>query len=126
MAIKYTIGTKNVITFDINGAQVVQPAFPDGTKWASKAQAEEWAKIFVAHLEDPTAPKPGNGPDKMALEESELEISEEEREAIAAAMAESDARIEALAAPVPVETPSASDSDEDIIDAEVVEEPTEE
>jgi hypothetical protein len=126
MAITYTIGTKNVITFDINGAQVVQPAFPDGTKWASKAQAEEWAKLFVAHLKDPAAPRPGNGPDKLVLEVEDLEMSAEEIAALELAMAEEEARIEALAAPVPVEIPGESESGEDIIDAEVVDESTEE
>lgn len=33
-----------------------QPNYPDTTPWASAAEAEEWAMLYVASVEDETAP----------------------------------------------------------------------
>jgi len=32
---------------------MLQPDFPDLTPWASKAQATNWAEVFIASLVDP-------------------------------------------------------------------------
>lgn len=33
-----------------------QPDYPDTTAWESAGEAEEWAKLYIASVEDPAAP----------------------------------------------------------------------
>lgn len=125
----YEIGTGNAITIDFGDSQIVQPTWPDGTKWKSKTEAEAWAKLFVAHLADDSAPRPGNGPDKKVLEIADLELSEAERAALDEARAaeeaakEEQAAAEAAAIQVLEESlrgTTPTEPDEDIVDAEEV------
>lgn len=129
MATTYKIDDKLGITFDINGAVVVQAAWPDGTPFASKTEAEDWAKVFIGYLEDEEAPQPGNSPDNPVLSDADLVdyAAREEFESItAAAKAEADAKAAELAIELEQaelgELPVSETSDEDVIDAEVVEE----
>jgi len=48
-----------------NGAPfLLQPNFPDATPWVSKAQAKNWAEVFIASLVDPNSEfVAGNSPD---------------------------------------------------------------
>lgn len=82
----YSIGKNNVVTIDFGGTGLEQATWPDGTKWASKAEAEAWAKQYLAALEDPTAPRPGNSPEAPTLKVEELELTPEALEAAAAEM----------------------------------------
>lgn len=66
-----------------------QPTWPDGTKWASKKEAEDWAKAWLASYADETAPRPGNGPDLALIPHPTVEEVE-------AARAIEIARIQAL------------------------------
>lgn len=86
----YEIGKNTSVVIDFGGSTLEQATWPDGTKWASKAEAEAWAKLYIAHLDDETAPRPGNGPDKKSLAVSELELSAED---LAAAAAEHEALV---------------------------------
>lgn len=129
MATTYKIDDKLGITFDINGAVVVQSAWPDGTPFASKTEAEDWAKVFIGYLEDESAPQPGNSPDNPVLSDEDLVdyAAREEFERITAeAKAEADAKAEQFAAELVeagfIVASESETSDEDVIDAEVVEE----
>jgi len=43
---------------------MLQPDWPDLTAWASKAQAKNWAEVFIASLVDPNSEfVAGNSPD---------------------------------------------------------------
>jgi hypothetical protein len=43
---------------------IFQPDWPDVTPWASKAQATNWAEVFIASLVDPNSEfVAGNSPD---------------------------------------------------------------
>ena len=43
---------------------MLQPDWPDLTSWASKAQAKNWAEVFIASLVDPESELvAGNSPD---------------------------------------------------------------
>jgi hypothetical protein len=43
---------------------MLQPDWPDFTPWASKAQAKNWAEVFIASLVDPNSEfVAGNSPD---------------------------------------------------------------
>ena len=37
-------------------AALFQPDYPDQTPWESAAEAEEWAKLYIASIEDENAP----------------------------------------------------------------------
>jgi hypothetical protein len=127
MATKYTIDDKLAITFDVNGAPVFQPTWPDGTPFASTKEAEDWAKVFIGYLEDENALQPGNSPDNPVLRDEDLvdyaareefERVTAEQQALADERAlEAATELEAFQEPV-----SSDDSDEDVVDAEVVEE----
>lgn len=73
MTWNYTIEKNNVVVVKFGDTEggIVQPAFPDGTPWASKAQATAWAEAKVAELTDPTAPAAGNSPDAITVERGE-------------------------------------------------------
>lgn len=38
---------------EFNAPFILQPNWPDSTAWASKSEAESWAKAFIAALENP-------------------------------------------------------------------------
>jgi hypothetical protein len=126
MATKYTIDDKLAITFDVNGAAVFQPAWPDGTPFASKKEAEDWAKVFIGYLKDETALQPGNSPDNPVLRDEDLvdyAALEEFERATAEQQALADELAAAAALEVELELPNLDgepESDEDIVDAEVV------
>jgi hypothetical protein len=53
-----------------------QPTWPDGTAWASEAEALEFFDVLVTSFSDPSAPivgdNPGNHPqERVVVEESE-------------------------------------------------------
>jgi hypothetical protein len=157
MAFGYEIEKGNVVVIwaDEKGTpgNVVMETWPDGTKWKDKAEAEAWAKAFIAAAEDSTKPVPGNSPDKKTLAASDLEEYTAEQlaeiatnheaqlaaeakaaeEAAAAIEAERQAEIQAMAEADAENPKDISDlpdanhleeiADEDIIEAEVVEEP---
>ena len=66
-----------LLGFDNNDAPFLsQPTWPDGTAWASEAEALEWFDVLVTSFSDPTAPivgdNPGNHPqERVVVEESE-------------------------------------------------------
>lgn len=67
MNFRYEIDKKNAVWIFVQGndvASVFQPDWPDGTPWASKAQAEAWAKAWILSMTDPTAPFAGNTPSR--------------------------------------------------------------
>lgn len=69
---------------------LVQPTWPDGTEWADKDEAEDWAKAWLAYNEDPdNAPQPGNGPDLPLIPSRTVEEVEEARAAKVAEIEES-------------------------------------
>lgn len=51
----------NIFKDDEEPAMIHQPAWPDGTVWASAEEATTWAENFVITLEQGTPFKP-NGP----------------------------------------------------------------
>lgn len=133
MTTKYTIDDKLAITFDVNGAAVVQPTWPDGTPFASKAEAESWADVFVGWLADDSAPQPGNTPSEPILSEADFVDSEaqEEFERVTAEQkaahdeqAELNAvsLVEEIGPSDPIDIEALVASLEDVQDAEVVEE----
>lgn len=59
-----------------------QPDWPNETPWASKAEAEDWAKLFVESLENPESEYvPGPSADKHPMLRPEPEVVEAELEA---------------------------------------------
>lgn len=55
----------NAIRVYYDGADVAglfQPHWPNGTPWANREEAEEWALLFIASIEDETAPFAPGGP----------------------------------------------------------------
>lgn len=102
MAFGYEIEKGNVVVIwadekDTPG-NVVQEAWPDGTKWKDKAEAEAWAKAFIKAAQDDKAPRPGNGPDAKTLKAADLEPTAEEIAAGEASRAALVAEAEAEAA----------------------------
>lgn len=69
---RYQLGKDNAISFydDENPIEdgspfFYQPDWPNGAKWASKAEAEAWAKAFIAELQDPKSEfVAGDSPDQ--------------------------------------------------------------
>lgn len=47
---------------DADAPSLFQPDWPDGTPWASREEAQEWADLYVASLEDDDAPYAPNTP----------------------------------------------------------------
>ena len=41
---------------------IIQPNWPNGTAWASKAEAETWAQLCISAMDDPAAPYAPAGP----------------------------------------------------------------
>jgi len=59
---------------------VLQPNFPDGTKWESEAQAKEWGAILITSITDPTSPLPGDSPTEMTKPRPVVTIEPEDPE----------------------------------------------
>jgi hypothetical protein len=98
MEITYSIAKGNVISFTVDDASepcMVQPHWPDGTKWGSKAEAEAWAKAYIAFTKDPSADRPGQSPDKPIIPAAELEMPEDHFRALEEAAAAAEAEREA-------------------------------
>jgi len=65
MAFSYTISETNVVNIfsDTQSAPVIiQPNWPNGTSWSSSEEAESWAQLCIAAMEDPAAPYAPAGP----------------------------------------------------------------
>lgn len=60
MSNRYTVDQANFTVEVFNDTQeqpyLRQPNWPNGTAWASAAEAEEWAQLFIASIEDEAAP----------------------------------------------------------------------
>ena len=60
MALRYEIeeGTNAVRVFypDSDVASLFQPDWPDQAPWADRAEAEAWAQLYIASIEDEDAP----------------------------------------------------------------------
>jgi len=73
-----------------------QPYWPDGTQWADKAQAENWAKAYIEALANPNSEfVAGNSPDKPELPrpvKTSDELDEEKAERLEAEQAEAEKR----------------------------------
>lgn len=88
MLIRYEIEeiTNSVKVFyeDSELPSLYQPHWPNNTPWASAEEAEDWAKLYVASLENEDAPFPPNGPREDApprpSKELERRISEKLKE----------------------------------------------
>ena len=87
MALRYEIeaGTNAVRVFypDADVASLFQPDWPDQTPWTDAAEAEAWAQIYVASIEDEDAPYAPTGPGQPA----KAKPTAEQRAAIEAAQA---------------------------------------
>jgi len=114
----YSIKKDNLVVIWLDSEEtpgnIEQPTWPDGTKWASKAEAEAWAKAWLAHREDETKPMPGNGPDQATIATLSVEEVEAAREEKVAAIEAADiAANEAALADAPkveVEEPTAEEA----------------
>lgn len=90
MAAGYSVKKNNLVVIWLDSedtpGNLEQPTWPDGTAWASKKEAEDWAKAWLAHSADETAPRAGNGPDEPTIPVPTVKEVEAAREvAIAAA-----------------------------------------
>ena len=47
---------------DSDAPSLLQPDWPNTTPWASRAEAQAWADLYVESLEDTDAPYAPNGP----------------------------------------------------------------
>jgi hypothetical protein len=96
MANRYEIeeGTHAIRVY-YDGADVpglYQPHWPNGMPWASAEEAEEWAQLFIASIEDEAAPYAPGGPgepgtpkptpEEIAAMQAEMEAREAEMEAL--------------------------------------------
>lgn len=118
MAAGYSIKKNNLVVIWLDSedtpGNLEQPTWPDGTAWASKKEAEDWAKAWLAHSADETAPRAGNGPDQPTIPVPTVKEIE-------AARAEAEAIVEKqLAESHPEETPIVGTDAEDFPRAEVV------
>lgn len=55
----YKIQAENTVEVFVEGQEAPmlrQPHYPNGDAWESKAKAEDWAKLFIASIEDEAAP----------------------------------------------------------------------
>jgi len=97
----YSIKKDNLVVIWLDSedtpGNLEQPTWPDGTKWASKAEAEAWAKAWLAHREDETKPMPGNSPDQATIPTLSVEEVEKAREEKIAAIEAANAAAEAEA-----------------------------
>lgn len=79
MALTYEIDADKAIhVYDEAGVKVLyQPDYPDFTPFATKKQAETWAKQFIKFMTDETAEMPGDNPDMPTKPRPSLEIPEQ-------------------------------------------------
>lgn len=89
-----------------------QPSWPDGTKWASKKEAEEWAKAWLAHNADETKPMPGNSPDVPTIPTPTIEEAEAARAKAIAEVAELHAANDVPESPIVTEEVAEPASDD--------------
>jgi hypothetical protein len=88
MSIRYEIeeGTNSVKVFygDSELPSLYQPHWPNNTPWKNAEEAEDWAKLYVASVEDEDAPFAPNGPGEEApprpSKEIEAKINEKLKE----------------------------------------------
>lgn len=52
---------------------LLQPEWPNGTPWATRAEAEFWAEALIKMMEDPKNGRPGDGPDNAFIPWTEEE-----------------------------------------------------
>jgi hypothetical protein len=68
---RYEIDKNNAVKIfsgESNIAFFYQPDWPNATPWESREQAEYWAQVFVASLEDPEYPyEAGDGPENHPI-----------------------------------------------------------
>ena len=67
MTIRYEIledNTVEVFYDDSTVPSLRQPTYPNGEAFADKADAEKWANLYVASVEDENAPYAPNGPNE--------------------------------------------------------------
>jgi hypothetical protein len=99
MKFRYEIDKNNAVWIFLNDskvASVFQPDWADGTPWANKTEAENWAKAWILSMTDETAPLPGNSPNEptvprpefIPLTIAELPVAEPDAELEAAIAAE--------------------------------------
>jgi hypothetical protein len=65
-----------------------QPHWPDGTEWSSYEEAKSWADLYIASVNEPSAPYAPNGPDQPALPKPTPEQLEKYREKMEKEMAD--------------------------------------
>jgi len=92
MALRYEIedGTNAVRVFypDADAPALFQPDWPDTTPWANRAEAEAWAQLYIASIEDedaPYAPTSPGQPGKAKPTAEQLTQIEEAQAALQAA-----------------------------------------
>jgi len=64
---RYEVNANNEVFIWIGETEepnLFQPQWPDGTPWADKAEAENWAQQFFATINDPEAPEAPSSPTK--------------------------------------------------------------
>jgi hypothetical protein len=113
MAAGYSVKKNNLVVIWLDSedtpGNLEQPHWPDGTAWASKKEAEDWAKAWLAHNADETKPMPGNGPDAATIPTPTAEEAEAAREAAIAEITAAEAKAAADA--------EAAKIDQDALDA---------
>lgn len=69
---------------ELNAPFLFQPEWPNGTAWASKKEAEDWALLFIDSLQNPESEfVPGESPEQpsyprpVSTDEGTTEIVEE-------------------------------------------------
>jgi hypothetical protein len=66
MALRYEINEEtnavSIFYLDSDVASLFQPDWPDETPWADAAEAEAWAQLYIASVEDEDAPFAPTGP----------------------------------------------------------------
>lgn len=85
MTLRYEIeeGTHAVRVFypDSDNPSLFQPDWPDQTPWTDAAEAEAWAQLYVASVEDNTAPYAPDGPGQTGRAKPTFEQREAARDA---------------------------------------------
>jgi hypothetical protein len=62
---------------DGEAPNIYQPTWPDGTPWASKKEAEAWAKQSILSIQDPTADYPGVSPSQPVIPRATTTIQDQ-------------------------------------------------
>lgn len=65
MAFTYNLSDNNTVNIYTDGQQepvIIQPNWPNGTAWTSSAEADTWAQLCIAAMEDSSAPYAPAGP----------------------------------------------------------------